>query len=439
MVLAASVGYSPRDRGRHMSAPPQPVEHDRAMTPLTQPLRAEPATDARIIGLIGAAHFVSHFYILTLPPLFTVIRADFDVSYTQLGLALTAFNVISALLQTPAGFLIDKVSPRAALVGGLLLGSAALVGAAVLPSFWWFLAMFALLGLGNTVYHPADYSLLSRHVSPARMGQAYSIHTFAGLLGGAAAPGSLILMTEHFGWRAAFLGSAMVGFAVAALIVAFGSAMGGTQAAAAPAAKDAPPAAPPPAAGWSLLLSGPVLLNLLFFVLFAIANSGMQNYGVVALDALRGTPLVVANAALTALLVMSALGVLLGGVLSTRTARHGAVAATGLGIAAAATLLVVLFDTGPALLIGLFGIAGLATGIIMPSRDLLVRAVTPPGAYGKVFGFVTTGFNIGGMVSPILYGWLLDNGSPAGVFLTAVAFSLLAIPTVIANAAQHRR
>jgi MFS family permease len=412
------------------------------MTPLTQPLRAEPATDTRIIGLIGAAHFVSHFYILILPPLFTVIRADFDVSYTQLGLALTAFNVISALLQTPAGFLIDKVSPRAVLVGGLLLGSAALVGAAMLPSFWWFLAMFALLGLGNTVYHPADYSLLSRHVSPARMGQAYSIHTFAGMLGGAVAPGSLMLMTEHFGWRVAFLGSAMVGFAVAALVIVFGSAMGrapvpaapASAAAAAPAAKEAPAAA-----GWSLLLSGPVLLNLLFFVLFAITNSGMQNYGVVALDALRGTPLVIANAALTALLVMSALGVLLGGVLSTRTARHGIVAATGLGIAAAATLLVVLFDTGPALLIGLFGIAGLATGIIMPSRDLLVRAVTPPGAYGKVFGFVTTGFNIGGMVSPILYGWLLDNGSPAGVFLTAVAFGLLAIPTVMVNAAQHRR
>ncbi|MGD9846679.1 MAG: MFS transporter [Variibacter sp.] len=404
------------------------------MTPLAERVPARSGTDARVIGLVAAAHFVSHYYILVLPPLFTVIRADFDVSYTQLGLSLTAFNVISALLQTPAGFLIDKVSARAVLIGGLLLGSAGLIGAAVLPSFWWFVVMFALLGLGNTVYHPADYSLLSRHVSSVRMGQAYSVHTFAGLLGGAVAPGSLILMAERLGWRGAFIGAAIVGVIVAALIIVFGTSMGEAEP---PAEKDK--AEPAAEVGWSLLLSGPILLNLLFFVMIALANSGVQNYGVAALDVMRGTPLVVANAGLTAFLLMSALGVLLGGFLSTRTTRYGAVAATGLSITAAMILLIVLFDVAPALMMILFGIAGLANGIIMPSRDLLVRAVTPPGAFGRVFGFVTTGFNLGGMISPILYGWLLDQGSARAVFFTAIAFGLAAIPTVIANAAQHRR
>lgn len=405
------------------------------MTPLAEHRPAEQGTDTRVIGLVAAAHFVSHYYILVLPPLFTVIRADFDVSYTQLGIALTVFNVISALLQTPAGFLIDKVNVRASLVVGLLLGSAGLIGAALLPSFWWFVAMYALLGLGNTVYHPADYSLLSRHVSPQRMGQAYSIHTFAGLLGGAVAPGSLILMAERYGWRGAFLGAALLGIVVAALIVVFGSSMSGGEKSTARKEKEAEQVN----VGWSLLLSGPILLNLLFFVLIAISNSGLQNYGVVALDAMRGTPLVVANAGLTALLAMGALGVLLGGVLSMRTTKHGVVAATGLAISALMVVPIVLFDVGPALLVILFGIAGLANGIVMPSRDLLVRAVTPVGAFGKVFGFVTTGFNIGGMISPILYGWLLDNGSARNVFLVAIAFGIAAIPTVLVNAAQHRR
>jgi MFS family permease len=405
------------------------------MTPLAEHRPAEQGTDARVIGLVAAAHFVSHYYILVLPPLFTVIRADFDVSYTQLGIALTVFNVISALLQTPAGFLIDKVNVRASLVTGILLGSAGLIGAALLPSFWWFVAMYALLGLGNTVYHPADYSLLSRHVSPQRMGQAYSIHTFAGLLGGAVAPGSLILMAERYGWRTAFLGAALLGIVVAALIVVFGSPMSGGEKSTAPKEKEAEQVN----VGWSLLLSGPVLLNLLFFVLIALANSGLQNYGVVALDAMRGTPLVVANAGLTSLLLMGAIGVLVGGVLSMRTTKHGLVAAMGLAISSIMIVPIVLFDVGPALLIILFGVAGLANGIVMPSRDLLVRAVTPPGAFGKVFGFVTTGFNIGGMISPILYGWLLDNGSARNVFLVAIAFGIAAIPTVLVNAAQHRR
>ncbi|MGE0525290.1 MAG: MFS transporter [Variibacter sp.] len=405
------------------------------MTPLAEHRPAEQGTDARVIGLVAAAHFVSHYYILVLPPLFTVIRADFDVSYTQLGIALTVFNVISALLQTPAGFLIDKVNVRASLVIGILLGSAGLIGAALLPSFWWFVAMYALLGLGNTVYHPADYSLLSRHVSPQRMGHAYSIHTFAGLLGGAVAPGSLILMAERYGWRTAFLGAAMLGIAVAALIVVFGSPMSGADKATAPRERETEPVN----VGWSLLLSGPVLLNLLFFVLIALSNSGLQNYGVVALDAMRGTPLVVANAGLTSLLLMGAIGVLLGGMLSMRTTKHGVVAATGLAVSGLMIVPIVLFDVGPALLIILFGVAGLANGIVMPSRDLLVRAVTPPGAFGKVFGFVTTGFNIGGMISPILYGWLLDNGSARNVFLVAIAFGVAAIPTVLVNAAQHRR
>jgi FSR family fosmidomycin resistance protein-like MFS transporter len=406
------------------------------MTPTTEiAARAEPASDVHVIGLVSAAHFVSHYYILVLPPLFTVVRADFGVSYTELGLALTAFNVVSAVLQTPAGFLADRVSARAVLVGGLLIGAVALAGAALLPSFWAFVAMFALLGLGNTVYHPADYALLSRHVSSRRMGQAFSLHTFAGMLGGAVAPASLLFLAAAFGWRGAYLASAALGGAVAALLALSGSALAGDR-----LERGKPGSAPAGAeAREPLLLSVPVLLNLLFFVMLALSNAGVQNYAVVVLDALYATPLDVANVALTAYLAMSAFGVLIGGVIASRTTRHSAVAISGLAGAACAVLLVAVVHLHVVAMIAVFALAGLATGIIMPSRDLLVRAVTPPGAFGKVFGFVTTGFNIGGMVSPLLFGWFLDQGSPRAVFLATVAFTLAAIPTVMAGAAHRPR
>jgi MFS transporter, FSR family, fosmidomycin resistance protein len=408
------------------------------MTPTTEiAARAEPSNDAQVVGLVSAAHFVSHYYILVLPPLFTVIRADFGVSYTELGLALTAFNVVSAALQTPAGFLVDRVSARAVLVGGLLVGAAALAGAALLSSFWAFVGMFALLGLGNTVYHPADYTLLSRHVSSRRMGQAYSVHTFAGMLGGAVAPASLLFLAAAFGWRGAYLASAALGGAVAALLALSGGALADDRSERARAASVT--AGAEPDASRPLLLSVPILLNLLFFVMLALSNAGLQNYAVVVLDALYATPLDLANVALTAYLAMSAFGVLIGGLVASRTTRHGAVAVAGLAGAAGAVLLVAAFHLPIAAMIALFALAGLATGVIMPSRDLLVRAVTPPGAFGKVFGFVTTGFNIGGMVSPLLFGWLLDNGSPRGVLLATVVFALAAIPTVLAGATYRAR
>jgi MFS family permease len=233
------------------------------------------------------------------------------------------------------------------------------------------------------------------------------------------------------------MASALLGVAVAALLIVFGGALVGSE-----AEKKAPKpadAAAAPVTGWPLLFSMPVLMNLVFFVFLALANGGVQNYGVVVLDALYGTPLQTANIALTAYLLMAALGVLVGGHVATRTLRHDVVAMAGLTVTAASILLIALFDLGGAVIIGLLALSGLANGIIMPSRDLLVRAVTPPGAFGKVFGFVTTGFNIGGMVAPILYGWLLDNGAPRGVLLAAVLFSLASIPTVMVNVAQRSR
>ncbi|HET9902104.1 MAG TPA: MFS transporter, partial [Xanthobacteraceae bacterium] len=263
------------------------------------------------MGLIGLAHCVSHFYLLMLAPLLPVIRAEFDASYTQIGLALTALNLVSAVLQTPTGILVDRVSARGVLIGGLLLGAAALAGAAALSSFWAFVAMFALLGAANTAYHPADYALLSRHVPASRMGQAYSIHTFAGMVGSAAAPPGLLLLANAYGWRGAYLVSAACGAAVALLLILFGGVLSEPRQA---ESSTRPAKAEAAAAGdRGLLLSAPVLLNLAVFVLLALMSGGLQNFSVAALAGLWGTPLGVANGGLAVYLTASALGVLAGG------------------------------------------------------------------------------------------------------------------------------
>jgi MFS family permease len=381
-----------------------------------------------LIALVSAAHFVSHYYIILLAPLFVFIRADYGVSYTELGFAFVAFNVVTAFLQTPAGFLVDRIGAKPLLVAGVALGAVAIAVAAVVDSFWVFVAMFGVAGLANTVYHPANYTLLSQGVAPERMGHAFSIHTFAGMLGGAAAPASLLLIHNWAGWRGAFLGAAALGVVTAAVLAL--SRELDLRRPQADKATDA--AASTSDTGWRLLLSLPILQSLFFFVLLAITNAGLQNYSVVALGALYGTPFGVASTALSGYLLLTAIGVLSGGLVAARTSRHALVAAIGLCVSAVATALIGIQDLGSLFIIATMSLVGFLTGVIMPSRDLMVRENTPPGSFGKVFGFVTTGFNIGGIVSPLVFGALMDNNSPRGVFFFVAAVSLLSVITVLA-------
>ena len=190
------------------------------MSQATGLLNAGRAPHARIVGVVSAAHFVSHYYIILLAPLLPFVRADYGVSYTEIGLALSAFNVVSATLQTPAGFLVDRLGARILLICGLVIGAGAFMIAGLVHSFWVLVAMFALAGVGNTVYHPADYAILSHRVPAERIGQAFSIHTFAGMLGSAVAPASLLMMHSLWGWRGAFIGAGVLGLVVAAILLA---------------------------------------------------------------------------------------------------------------------------------------------------------------------------------------------------------------------------
>jgi MFS transporter, FSR family, fosmidomycin resistance protein len=383
---------------------------------------ARRAGDARLIGGVSAAHFVSHFYMLVLPPLFAFIQRDYGASYTEIGLALTMFNAVSAVLQTPAGFLIDRINARLALVVGLVLGAIGFAVAGMVNSYWVMIAMFALIGVGNTVYHPADYALLSRHVTPARMSQAYSVHTFSGMLGSALAPGAALLMHALYGWRGAFLGAAIIG-ALVALVLLFQ-----------PDGHDHAPLKPREAdasTDWRLLLTAPILMNFVFFLIQAFAGFGLQNFSVVALGALYGTSPLTANSALTGLLTLSALGVLFGGWIAAGVTNHRLFAAFGLSATMFAAVLIGTVDLGAMLLVLVMSLSGLCSGMIMPSRDLIVREVTPAGSFGKVFAFVTTGYHVAGIAAPLLFGAMLDHGAPRAMFFVIAAFSLLSIFAVI--------
>lgn len=378
----------------------------------------------RVVGAVSAAHFISHYYIIALAPLLPFVRDEYQVTYTQIGLAFAAFNIVTAVFQTPAGFLVDRLGARVLLILGLAIGASSFVLVGLIDSFWVMVTLFAIAGIGNTVYHPADYALLSQHVPSDRIGQAFSVHTFAGMLGSAVAPASLLMMQSVWGWRGAFVGAGILGFAVAFFLLLLRDGSIATAKAGTRAASNSSDA------GWRLLLSAPILLNLAFFILLAMMSSGLYNYSVVALGALYGTPVTTANAALTGNLLLSAAGVLVGGLLVTRTKRHGLLATLGLSAMALSVVLVALVDLSSLALIAAMSLAGLFSGVIMPSRDMIVREVTPPGSFGKVFGFVTTGFNIGGIVSPLIFGAVMDHGSPRMVFLLVAAFTLLGIVTV---------
>jgi MFS transporter, FSR family, fosmidomycin resistance protein len=232
-------------------------------------------------------------------------------------------------------------------------------------------------------------------------------------------------MQSQWGWRGAFVGAGMLGIATAAVLLAMreNSAVQPKPAVSRTGADDA-------TSGWRLLLSAQILLNLFFFALLAMISAGLYNYSVVALGALYGTPVTTANAALSGNLLLSAIGVLLGGVLVGRTTRHAVVATIGLAAMALFTVLIAEVDLSALALIAAMSLIGLFSGVIMPSRDMIVREITPPGSFGKVFGFVTTGFNIGGIVAPLIFGAIMDHGNPQLVFLAVAAFCVIAVLTV---------
>lgn len=387
---------------------------------------------AAVMGLIGSGHALSHFYLLALPPLFPLLQAEFGVGITELALLVTLLNLSTMAAQFPASILIDRFGARPLLIGGLALMGLCFAGISAAPSYWIAASLVVVAGFGNSVFHPADYAIMNASVEEGRLGRAYSLHTFTGNIGFMSAPAAMILLsTLTGGWRGAVLVAGLLAIVVTALLLLFGSLLRDERDGVADVARPATPASAAPRQGTlAILLSGPVLTMFAFYVLIAMATGGMQTISVSALVAHQGLGLGDANLALEIFLVCAAAGVLLGGPLADRTRRHGLTAALAMGGSA---LLIFLVGALPLPLAGiglLFGLYGLMQGSMRPARDMMTRAITPPGATGRVFGFVTGGLNVGGAVSPVLLGWLVDIGHPEAAFYGIAVILLLGVTTV---------
>ena len=376
--------------------------------------------ERRAVWFISSAHLVSHFYMLAVVPLFPLLKTYLGVSYVQLGLVLTVYNVISVLAQTPVGFMTDKLGSRRLLIAALLLGGAAFASFALIPTYPWLFVVMACVGLANAVYHPADYDLLNAAVAPERVGRAFSYHTFSGYVGFGLAPLVLIGVGTTYGLPAAFIVAGALGF-VAAVPLLFAKELDhrseALHAEAAAAAN----------IGLRKLLTPAIVSLTLWFMLLSLSTGGIQTYSIVALKALYGIPLAQGSVALTAFLVASALGVLAGGQIADKTTRHATVAVVGFVCCALATVAIGTFNAGAYVIGGLLALAGFCSGLIQPSRDMLVRKAAPPGAVGRTFGVVTTGFNFGGMVGPLFYGVLMDHGQPRDIYYIGAGFMLVTV------------
>ena len=391
--------------------------------------------EAKLLALIGTGHFFSHFYLIVLPPLFPLLKAELGVGYAALGLLLTLPNLATMVLQTPIGFLVDRFGARRPLVIGLMVMAGAVAGAGLAPGYGALMVFAVLMGVGNSVFHPADYAILAARIDPGRLGRAFSIHTFAGSLGWALAPVTMIFLTALWDWHVALVAVGLCGIAVALVILSQGRELDAPGS----AAKGAVAPAAGKKGGLGLLLSAPILLLFVYMMMASVATGGLNGFTVVTLVTLHGADLFTANAALTALLAASAVGVLAGGVLADRTRRHDLIISAGFFVAAGFLVVIGLIPLPLAAIVAAMTVVGLARGAIQPSRDMMVRKVAPEGQVGAVFGFVTTGMNVGGALAPVLFGWLVDRGLGAWVFILAALAMLLALGAALAANRQGAR
>ena len=383
--------------------------------------------DVKLIGLIAVAHGLSHFYQLVVAVLFPLIKQDLGVSYAALGAATAVYYTVSGICQTLAGFAVDRFGARRVLLSGLALCALGILLAGLAQSYAMLVVAFFVAGLGNSVFHPADFAILNARVDAKRLGYAFSFHGVGGTLGWALAPAFSYGLAALTDWHTALVAASLLGAIMIVLILANGDAVPGEARGRVQQAL----ARTTLAEDLRVLAAPAVLMCFLYFLLLAAALIGVQNFGVAGLVALYDAPVALASSALTAFLIGGAAGILTGGYVAGRARRHDLVAAGGMLASAAAVLLLASGVLPQALIAPMLALAGFASGLTNPSRDLLVRGATPPGASGKVYGFVYSGLDVGSMATPVLYGWMLDRALAAGVFYTVFAMLLATVATVL--------
>jgi MFS transporter, FSR family, fosmidomycin resistance protein len=376
--------------------------------------------DTRVNVLLGSGHFLSHFYQLCLPPVFIAWQQGFDVSFAELGLVIAVMSGTAGLLQTPMGFLVDRCGARPFLIGGTLLMTLSISAMGFASAYWQVVVLALLSGVGNSVFHPADYAILSGSIDPARLGRSFAFHTFSGSIGFAAAPPATAALMLALGWRGALIFVGLLGLPVVATILWQSRIL--VDQARRPRSRAAEHLG-----GAGLLLSRSVLMFFAFFMVTAMAGAGVQSWLITILHQVHGLPVAAAASALTGYMVGQIGGVLIGGWLADRTDRHLPFV-VGLTIGAAALLLLVgVVSLAEPATIGALFVCGLMTGARNTPRDVMVKDAAPPGQMGKVFGFVSSGMSLGAAIMPVPYGMIIDAGRPDLVLVVGAVLLLLSL------------
>jgi MFS transporter, FSR family, fosmidomycin resistance protein len=383
-------------------------------------------SDAQIIGLVGLAHGTSHFFQLLLPSLFPWIRDAFGLSYAQLGLLVSAFFVVSGIGQALAGFVVDRVGGLRVLIAGIGLLALAALGLAASPSYAWMLVLAGVAGLGNSVFHPADFTLLNKRVSAPRLGHAFSVHGISGTLGWAAAPVVMAGLAEWFGWRGALLVAAAGAGTVALLLTGTRRLLGPkpVHASGATAHQDS-------AVSLAFLRHPAVWMCFAFFFVSAMALGGVQTFVPPALTDLYGIPRTVAAASVTVFMLASAAGMVVGGFVAAHTAQHDRVVALSFAAAAGVSALLATAAVPTAMIMLLIAVLGFGSGIAAPSRDLLVRSAAPRHATGRVYGIVYSGLDVGLSIGPLMFGAMMDTHHASWVFVAIAVLQVLSLGTAL--------
>ncbi len=390
--------------------------------------------DVRLISVISVVHLFSHFYQLTLAPVFPLIKVEMGLTNVELGFLVTVFFIASALFQTPAGFLVDRFGARPILLGGLGMLSLAVTGYSLAPNYEMFLILTFLAGMGNSVFHPADYSLMNNLISPHLMGRAFSYHTNGGHFGFALGPAVMALLAASFGWRDAAMAVGLVGVVLTIVLVIGGAKLfeGSQSQEETQTKKDETTQKEVSSTSIAVLLRPSIIAFFLFFTILAMGLIGMQNFTPTALVAGRGFDLVSASGALTGFLIGAPIGIFFGGYAADKIKHQDVVALICIIVAGILIFLVPVLELSGLILTFQFFLAGIFFGTALPNRDMVVRASTPKGASGRVFGFVYGGLDTGAAITPAIYGWFVDLGRPdwvffsSGVLLSIAAFIIFA-------------
>ena len=404
----------------------------------TFPTAAAPAVlppsaraDFTVIGLVGLAHGTSHFFHMLLPPLFPAFIRDFGLSYSQLGLLVTLFFVISGVGQAISGFLVDRVGARPVLLSALACFVLAGLAASGAQGFNGLLLAAALAGLGNAPFHPADFTILNKRVSSLRLGHAFSVHGISGNLGWAVAPLFLIGISELTGsWRVACVAAALWALAVLVLLTLRRRDIDDRRGSWAHERAGGTAAAAPHEHPMAFLRLPSVWMCFSFFFWSTAALAAIQSFAGPALSALYGLPLAATAFVVTGYMLCGVLGMVAGGFVASRVVRLERTIGWAMA-ASAGLLMLVAWGVLPGVLAAaLVALAGVGTGLAGPSRDMLIKRASPPGATGRVYGLVYSGLDLGFALAAPAFGWLLDHGHSGGVF----AGSALALLMGVASA-----